>query len=304
MNNLNNNINNQMNNQLTNYNFNLSKKVAFPVLCFVVAMNASCSSNAQLTSSETRVVPNSSYYYGKGQSTLTISETRQKGNASNYGTRSNYHSNNYFNDTYSSWEEHSSEDLHHHDYSNNEGNLPDFDTWLSQHRYYKSQVDDYQKYLVEQLGSSNVPPMAQLVRTARSWDTCGAEPYQVPPRYLWSNIVPTLRLYNNLKRQGIVPNEAIIRSVYRDYSLNRCAGGASSSKHLENAAIDIWVPSYEYSSWQQDNLKDQLCTFWKYQGQMYNFGLGIYSTGAIHLDTQKYRKWGAQFTPSYSSCRY
>ncbi|MFZ2553944.1 MAG: peptidase M15A, partial [Psychrobacter urativorans] len=36
----------------------------------------------------------------------------------------------------------------------------------------------------------------------------------------------------------------------------------------------------------------------------YNFGLGLYSTGAIHLDTEGYRKWGFQHASSASACRY
>ncbi len=283
-----------MKNQQCKLKFNINQKShkmikigIIPAIFFLAVINVSCSSHqtGSATKKSARVVPNINYLYGTKKSDLTITEQRQFNNRS-FATTDNYQRNNY------------------NDFSFYNSSLPDFNSWLRQHSYYQYQVDAYRKYLTKQLGTNNVPPMSQLIRTARSWYKCGAQPYQVPPQYLWPNIVPTLRLYSDLKKQGVVPHNAEIRSVYRDYNLNRCAGGAGSSKHLENAAIDIWVPSYEYSQWQQDNLNENICQFWQYQGQFYNFGLGIYSTGAIHLDTQKYRKWGGQFTPSYSACRY
>lgn len=178
-----------------------------------------------------------------------------------------------------------------------------FNSWLNSDRYRAQQVSSYQRYLSAQLGANNVPPMSQLLTTARSWDKCGYEPYQLPPQELWSNIVPTLRLYSNLKQQGVLPRSTEIRSVYRSPALNQCAGGAAGSKHMTAGAIDIWVPEYETSSWRLNNMQDGLCQFWQYQGENYGFGLGLYATGAIHLDTQGYRKWGFNHASSGSSCR-
>lgn len=180
----------------------------------------------------------------------------------------------------------------------------DFNNWLSTNSYRAEQVASFQRYLNAQLGAKNVPPMAQLLTTARSWDKCGYEPYQLPPQELWSNIVPTLRLYSNLKNQGVLPRSAEIRSVYRSPDLNSCAGGANSSKHMTAGAIDIWVPEYENNLWARSSMQDGLCSFWQYQGEIYSFGLGLYATGAIHLDTQGYRKWGFNHATSSSSCRY
>lgn len=180
----------------------------------------------------------------------------------------------------------------------------DFNNWLNRDRYRAQQVSGYQRYLNAQLGAKNVPPMAQLLTTARSWDKCGYEPYQLPPQELWSNIVPTLRLYSNLKNQGILPRSAEIRSVYRSPDLNACAGGANSSKHMTAGAIDIWVPEHEGNLWALSSMQDGLCQFWQYQGEIYSFGLGLYATGAIHLDTQGYRKWGFEHGSSNSACRY
>ena len=183
-------------------------------------------------------------------------------------------------------------------------NPMDFNQWLNAYPYRKQQVADYQQFLASRVGSVGVPPMNQLLTTARSWQKCGHEPYEVPPRYLWDNMVPTLQLYNTLKAQGIVPQSAEIRSVYRNPSLNVCAGGAGESKHLTNGAVDIWVPDQYGYDFYTNPLQDGLCQFWQYQGEAYNFGLGLYGTGSIHLDTQGYRKWGEHKTPAVSPCRW
>ena len=189
-------------------------------------------------------------------------------------------------------------------YNTNNNTALDFNGWLNRDRYRSQQVASFQRYLNTQLGANNVPPMSELLTTARSWEKCGYEPYQLPPQELWSNIVPTLRLYSNLKNQGVLPRSAEIRSVYRSPDLNACAGGANSSKHMTAGAIDIWVPEYDSNLWARSSMQDGLCEFWQYQGQIYSFGLGLYSTGAIHLDTQGYRKWGFDHASSNSPCRY
>ncbi len=176
--------------------------------------------------------------------------------------------------------------------------------WLNMSSYRSNEVAQYKRYLANYLGEQAVPPFEQLLTTARSWDRCGYEQYQLPPRELWSNMVSTLRLYDDLKKQGVLPPTAEIRSTYRSPSLNACAGGAASSKHMSNGAIDIWVPEYEGQPWYIDSMKERLCQFWATQGEKYNFGLGLYATGAIHLDTQGYRYWGANNTDSGSYCRY
>lgn len=180
---------------------------------------------------------------------------------------------------------------------------PDFNAWLNSSSYRAQQVARYQQYLSSRVGANNVPPLDQLLTTARSWEKCGFEPFQLPPEYLWSNVVQTLRLYSTLKQQGILPPSTEIRSVYRSPALNACAGGAESSKHMSAGAIDIWVPEYSDNSWELGRVQDKLCEFWQYQGESHEFGLGLYSTGAIHLDTQGYRKWGFNFAVNSNTCR-
>lgn len=193
---------------------------------------------------------------------------------------------------------------HSHEIERNVGTRADYEMWLNQSSYYRQIAQDYEAFLQKQLGKDNVPPMHELLTTARSWQKCGAEPYQVPPSELWHQMIPTIRLYNDLKKEGILPPQTQIRSVYRSPELNRCAGGAPASKHITNGAMDIWVPDYAAGSWQLSGVQDRLCQYWIDNGESRAFGLGIYSTGAIHLDTQGYRKWGGQFTQAGSPCRY
>lgn len=166
------------------------------------------------------------------------------------------------------------------------------------------QIATYQTYLGRHLSSDVVPPMRQLLTTARSWQSCGESPYQVPPQHLWQNMLPTLRLYDELKKSNILPANTEIRSVYRNPELNACAGGASGSKHLNNSAIDIWVPDLAADSPQLYDIQNKLCHYWLTHGERHAFGLGLYATGAIHLDTGGYRKWGAQFSEPTSVCRH
>lgn len=174
-----------------------------------------------------------------------------------------------------------------------------FNHWLATSRARQNMVAEYQRFIQHNVGF--VPPMDQLLASARSAKKCGYEPFEIPPQYLWENIVPTLRLIQTLKSQGYLPQYIVIRSVYRNPSLNRCAGGAPSSKHLTNGAVDIWIPEYEGKSWKLKETARNLCLFWQSQGEMYNFGLGLYTTGSIHIDTQGYRKWGGSHN-STSQC--
>lgn len=182
------------------------------------------------------------------------------------------------------------------------GSQQHFALWLNDHQ--DPQVLTYQAYLGKYLPTEAVPPMHQLLTTARSWQSCHQQPYQVPPPSLWHNMLPTLRLYDELKKFNILPANTEIRSVYRNPELNACAGGAPASKHLTNGAIDIWVPDIAADSPQLYEIQNKLCHYWLAHGERHAFGLGLYATGAIHLDTQGYRKWGAQFSEPTSVCRH
>lgn len=177
--------------------------------------------------------------------------------------------------------------------------IADFGRWLVAHPEQYSLIWQYHQYLENY---TTVPPMNELLTTARDWQACGYAPYEVPPKPLWGNIVPTLRLYDDLKRHHLLPYDTVIRSVYRSPGLNECAGGAKGSKHLNNAAIDVWSQAFADPVGLSAS-QNALCQFWRDHGKLYRMGLGLYATGAIHLDTQGYRKWGVQYTNDNSPCR-
>lgn len=205
-----------------------------------------------------------------------------------------------------------SEDNHHHHHNHSHDNMAydkdgqqAFEQWLyanGNHSERVSQVANYQRYLKQRLGKYAVPPMWQLLTTARDWQGCHQEQFEVPPQALWENILPTLRLYAKLKHQGILPNSSQIRSTYRNPELNACAGGASNSSHKYYQAIDIWVPEYEGDTASLQQMNAALCQYWRYQGAEDNFGLGLYKSGAIHIDTAKYRTWGGNHSAGSSFC--
>src|SRR5690606_36411782 len=142
--------------------------------------------------------------------------------------------------------------------------------------------------------------------TARDWAKCGRSQYMIPSRELWANQVPTLRVFKYLVAANVL-TDFEVTSVYRDLPLNQCAGGANSSRHLYNSAIDFRIgPEYpqaqDYSY--IENTKFKLCQFWAQHGQSLNMGLGMYAFGQIHIDTQGYRTWGPSLGRNSSMCNY
>lgn len=164
-------------------------------------------------------------------------------------------------------------------------------TWLA--NGHQADVDAYRAYLTQQ-DVGDAVPMSALLRTARSWQRCGNREFSVPPRELWPQMAPTLRLIARLRDDGMIDPQ-LARSVYRDPELNRCAGGADRSKHLLNTAVDFDLPPSD------DNVA-RLCAFWREHGQASNMGLGFYTPTAIHIDTAGYRTWGSDFTHRTSLC--
>lgn len=175
-------------------------------------------------------------------------------------------------------------------------------TWLSQNNN-RTQVLEYERFL-EKNGVGNVVPSFELMRTARDWEKCGKSQYMVPNRELWGNQISTLRVFKYLIASKTL-TDFEVTSVYRDLPLNQCAGGAGSSRHLFNSAMDFRIgpanPSPQDYSF-IENTKYKLCQFWAQHGQSLNMGLGLYATGQIHIDTQGYRTWGPDHTRNTSMC--
>ena len=180
----------------------------------------------------------------------------------------------------------------------------DYIVWIATADHRQS-VQAYKQFL-KQKGLADLVPDHELLRSARDWQKCGVEPYAVPPREIWSNIVPTLNILKALVDDGVI-NDFEVTSVYRALALNRCAGGADASRHVFNAALDFRIGPEQPSDLDQFNIqqtKTKLCQFWATKGQALNMGLGVYASGQIHIDTQGYRTWGPDLTRNTSMCNF
>lgn len=176
--------------------------------------------------------------------------------------------------------------------------------WIMQENN-QSRVRDYERYL-EKNGVGNIIPSFELLRSARDWQKCGRSEYMIPSSEIWSNQLPTLKVFKYLVATKVL-TDFEVTSVYRDLPLNQCAGGAGSSRHLFNSAIDFRIgaefpQAEDYATIQ--NQKFKLCQFWINHGQSLNMGLGLYASGQIHIDTQGYRTWGPDLTRNSSLCNY
>ena len=147
-------------------------------------------------------------------------------------------------------------------------------------------VQAFNDYLSGQ-GVGGVVPTWQLLRTASSWRKCAAEPFEVPPATEWPNLVETLRYVRDHVVPVVGPVEAV--SVYRNAALNACAAGAPESAHRHLYAVDL-VPLRPTT---RDALMRGLCAIHAWQGGGFDVGLGFYKGLRFHVDSKKYRKWGA-----------
>jgi hypothetical protein len=163
---------------------------------------------------------------------------------------------------------------------------PGYRNWYLASPSHKIGVANFNNYLMT-YRVSNIVPTWQLLRTASSWQRCGAQPFEVPPVEEWPNIVQTLRYINDYVVPAIGPVEAV--SAYRNPSLNSCAGGAPASAHRHYSAIDM-VPLRPMT---RQDLMRTLCTAHARRGPDYGVGLGFYAFMRFHVDTTKFRRWGA-----------
>ncbi|AOP34155.1 peptidase M15 [Leptospira tipperaryensis] len=131
----------------------------------------------------------------------------------------------------------------------------------------------------------NVVPLEQLLRQGTDWRQTKSQPFAIPPKALWSNILPTLRVIRDL----IVPQIGPVTVVYsfREEDYNEKAGGAKSSRHLHFSALDM-IPDREID---HAHLKNRLLKLWEKNGAERKIGLGLYSRNRFHIDTNGFRKW-------------
>jgi hypothetical protein len=163
---------------------------------------------------------------------------------------------------------------------------PGYRYWVASAPYRPMYVKSFNDYLAAN-GVGGVAPTWQLLRTATDWQKCGDQPFEVPPTTAWPNIVAALRFVGAYIEPVIGPVEPV--SVYRNASLNVCAGGAQTSTHLTAGAMDM-VPLRPIS---REALMIALCRIQVAKGSWNAIGLGFYKGIRFHVDSRKYREWGA-----------
>jgi len=168
--------------------------------------------------------------------------------------------------------------------------------WLQAVPERAEQVRAFERFLVKE-DVGGVLPMDQLLLNATDWQRCKLEaPYTLPPRALWPDIVPTLKLV----RDEVVPAIGAVdaESGYREPKLNLCAGGAPKSAHALFYALDL-VPAKPMT---QTDLISALCRLHRERGSTYHLGLGFYGGLRFHVDTKGFRLWGSDYHSGTSPC--
>ena len=99
-----------------------------------------------------------------------------------------------------------------------------------------------------------------------------------PQQRLWKNIVPTLRIVDDLRESFGKP--CTILSSYRSSEYNKAVGGVGLSQHMEFRALDI-----AFDGISPKQVYERLIE-WRKAGKFVG-GLGIYPTsGFVHIDTR------------------
>ncbi|MCY7339712.1 MAG: D-Ala-D-Ala carboxypeptidase family metallohydrolase [Sphingomonas bacterium] len=181
------------------------------------------------------------------------------------------------------------------DYITSGQDEPGYRAWLTAVPYRAMFVQGFDHYLTI-YGVAGIVPTWQLMRTATDWQRCAADPFEVPPPSEWANLVETLRYIRAHVVPVVGPVEPV--SVYRNPALNACAGGASESAHRHLFAVDM-VP---LRATDRNALIRGLCAIHAWQGSGFDVGMGFYKGLRFHVDSMRYRKWGADGRDGSTSC--
>jgi hypothetical protein len=161
---------------------------------------------------------------------------------------------------------------------------PGYRSWYLAAPGRAAQVKQFNEYLAGAQVAGIVPTW-QLFRTATSWESCGAQPFEIPPTSEWPHIIQTLRYIHDYVIPAVGPVEPV--SGYRNPSLNACAGGAPESAHKHYSAVDL-VPLRPIA---REDLMRTLCGTHSQHGAAYGTGLGFYAYLRFHIDSTKFRRW-------------
>jgi hypothetical protein len=142
---------------------------------------------------------------------------------------------------------------------------------------------DFTRYFNPLMPTPRIPRDLMVLSTDFPPRTGRYREYRIlPPRSLWPNMAKTLELIREVRaRTGASIN---IESVYRSFFVNRKAGGASGSKHLDFSALDLTVAAADLP-----RVRAYLEHYWWEKGDAIKLGLNFYPTGRFHIDTHTRR---------------
>jgi hypothetical protein len=180
-----------------------------------------------------------------------------------------------------------------------------FDRWLAQEPQRAAEFAAFEAYIARE-GVSDVLPAWKLTRANVSKSAlCQSQTFILPPRNLWPNIVPALRVVRQHVRPAI--GRIDVASVFRDPTLNACSRGARNSRHLTFAAVDL-IPMEQPDA---PTSFRRLCAAWRRAGAGSGWGLGAYYDEAkagqtriarFHVDGTGWRTWGFSYGRASSGC--
>ena len=172
----------------------------------------------------------------------------------------------------------------------------DFRSWIATPGANRDNVTAFGNFLAAQ-GVGSVVPLWELTRTSSSWSDCGAEPFEAPPRDKWDHIVTTLKFVHD----DVIPavGQVEVVSGYRNAKLNACSDGAPKSAHREFFALDLTPVN---AAVDRSAMIRSVCAAHARDGASYNAGLGFYTGRRFHVDSNGFRKWGANGKGATSPC--
>lgn len=116
--------------------------------------------------------------------------------------------------------------------------------------------------------------------------------HSLPPRGMWTSLLPTLDLANDLRARMIKRGASGLRinAAYRP------TGGASNSQHKRNRALDLDLLLPDYGL--KRDFYEEAVKLWCERGRAMHMGLGLYCAAdvcmgiRVHIDTGFYcRTW-------------
>ncbi len=180
-----------------------------------------------------------------------------------------------------------------------------FDRWLAADPSRAAEFAEFEDYVAAQGYADLLPAWTLLRANASKTGRCNADAFVLPPRRLWRNIVPALRLV----REQVVPaiGRVAVASAFRDPALNACSRGARRSRHLGFAALDL-IPLDQPDA---PTSFRKLCAAWRAAGARSRWGFGAYydpertrhnRVARFHVDGTGWRTWGFSYGRASSGC--